>query len=148
MMHKTDAAIRLISNALAAGIKADYVLMDTWFTTEPMLREILDTGIDAIGMVKQLKQRYTYRGRQYTLPELKKFVGFSGAGNIFGSLVVTTKAGIPVKIIFVRNRNRKSECLYILSTDITLEDAEIVRIYGNRWSIECFFIEIFFEVRH
>lgn len=139
MMHKTDAAIRLISNALAAGIKADYVLMDTWFTTEPMLREILDTGIDAIGMVKQLKQRYTYRGRQYTLPELKKFVGFSGAGNIFGSLVVTTKAGIPVKIIFVRNRNRKSERLYILSTDITLEDAEIVRIYGNRWSIECFF---------
>ena len=53
--------------------------------------------------------------------------------------MVTTKAGIPVKIIFVRNRNRKSECLYILNTDITLEDAEIVRIYGNRWSIECFF---------
>ena len=104
-----------------------------------MLREILDTRIGAIGMVKQLKQRYTYRGRQYTLPELKKFVGFSGAGNIFGSLVVTTRAGIPFKIIFVRNRNRKSECLYILSTDITLEDAEIVRIYGNRWSIECFF---------
>ena len=77
MMHKTDAAIQLISNALAAGIKADYVLMDTWFTTEPMLREILKTGIGAIGMVKQLKQRYTYRGRQYTLPDLKKFVDFS-----------------------------------------------------------------------
>lgn len=75
-MHKTDAAIRLISNAPAAGIKADYVLMDTWFTTEPMLREILDTGIDAIGMVKQLKQRYTYRGRQYTLPELKSLLVF------------------------------------------------------------------------
>ena len=44
--------------------------MDTWFTTEPMLKEILDTGIDAIGMVKQLKQRYTYNGRQYTLPGL------------------------------------------------------------------------------
>lgn len=132
MMHKTDAAIRLISNALAAGIKADYVLMDTWFTTEPMLKEILNTGIDAIGMVKQLKQRYTYRGRQYTLPDLKKFVYFSGAGNIFGSLVVTTKTGIPVKIVFVRNRNKKSECLYILSTDISLRDAEIVRIYGNR----------------
>ena len=139
MMRKTDAAIQLISNALAAGIKADYVLMDTWFTTEPMPREILKTGIGAIGMVKQLKQRYTYRGRQYTLAGLKKFVDFSGAGNIFGSLVVTTKAGIPVKTVFVRNRNKKSECLYILSTDITLKGAEIVRIYGNRWSIECFF---------
>ena len=37
---------------------ADYVLMDTWFTTEPMMKEILKTGIDAIGMVKQLKHRY------------------------------------------------------------------------------------------
>lgn len=139
MMHKTDAAIQLIRSALNAGIKADYVLMDTWFTTEPMLKEILKTGMDAIGMVKQLKQRYTYRNKQYTLSQLKKFVDFKGAGNIFGSLVVTTKKGIPVKIVFVRNRNKKSECLYILSTDISLEDAEIVRIYGNRWSIECFF---------
>ena len=49
-------------------------------------------------MVKQLQQRYTYNGRQYTLPGLKKFVDFSSAGNIFGSLVVTTKTGILVKI--------------------------------------------------
>ncbi len=35
--------------------------MDTWFTTEPMLKKILDTGIDAIGMVKQLKQHYYYQ---------------------------------------------------------------------------------------
>lgn len=90
-------------------------------------------------MVKQLKQCYTYNGRQYTLPGLKKFVDFSGAGNIFGSLIVTTKTGIPVKIVFVRNRNKKSECLYLLSTDTSLKDTEIVRIYGNRWSIECFF---------
>ena len=138
-MHKTDAAIQLIRNALTAGIKAGYVLMDTWFTTEPMLKNILDTGIHAIGMVKQLQQRYTYNGRQYTLPGLKKFVDFSSAGNIFGSLVVTTKTGIPVKIVFVRNRNKKSECLYLLSTDTSLNNAEIVRIYGNRWSIECFF---------
>lgn len=139
MMHKTDVAVQLIRNVLTAGIKADYVLMDTWFTTEPMLKEILDTGIHAIGMVKQLQQRYTYNGRQYTLPGLKKFVDFSGARNIFGSLVVTTKTGILVKIVFVRNRNKKSECLYLLGTDTSLNDAEIVRIYGNRWSIECFF---------
>ena len=52
---------------------------------------------------------------------------------------MTTKTGIPVKIVIIRNRNRKSECLYLLSTDCCLSDAEIVRIYGNRWSIECFF---------
>lgn len=139
MLKKTEAAVLLVQRALDAGIKADYVLMDTWFTTEPMLKELLKTGIDVIGMVKQLKQRYSYHGKLYTLPELQKFMRLEGPQNIFGSLAVTTRDGIPVKIVFVRNRNKKSECLYLLSTDCSLSDSEIVREYGNRWSIECFF---------
>lgn len=139
LLSKPDAAILLIRRALAAGIQADYVLMDTWFTTEPLLANVLQTGIDVVGMVKQLKQRYSYQGKTYTLPELRRFVRFENGKNIFGSIVVTTKTGIPVKIVIVRNRNKKSECLYLLSTDCSLSDAEIVRIYGNRWSIECFF---------
>ena len=139
MLSKPKAAIKMLTDALNAGIIADYVLMDTWFTTEPMIQSILDLGLDVIGMVKQLKQRYYFNGKEYTLPELQKFVRYNGASNIFGSLYVTTKNGIPVKIVFVRNRNKKSECLYILSTDTMLSDSEIVRIYGNRWSIECFF---------
>lgn len=46
--------------------------------------------------------------------------------------MATSKTGIPLKIVFVRNRNKKSESLYILSTDTSLSDTEIVRIYGNR----------------
>lgn len=139
LLSKPEAAIKLIQNALDADIIADYVLMDTWFTTEPMIQAILDLGLDVIGMVKQLKQRYYYHGKAYTLPELQKFVNYNGVSNIFGSLCVNTKNGTSVKIVFVRNRNKKSECLYILSTDTSLSDSEIVRIYGNRWSIECFF---------
>ncbi|MGN1141288.1 MAG: hypothetical protein ACI4TF_08800 [Oliverpabstia sp.] len=45
--------------------------MVTWFTTEPMLAKIKQTGIYAIGMVKQLKQRYSYQRKSYTLPELR-----------------------------------------------------------------------------
>ncbi len=139
LMAKTDAAVMMIKQALNAGIRADYVLMDTWFTHEPMIKAVLAEGLDVIGMVKQLRQRYIYKGRRYTLPELQKFVHFDSTKDIFGSLCVTTKEGIPVKIVFVRNRNKRSECLYLLSTDCRLPNAEIVRIYGNRWSIECFF---------
>lgn len=52
MMSKTDAAVLLIQRTLQSGINADYLLMDTWFTTEPMIRSVLDTGLDVIGMVK------------------------------------------------------------------------------------------------
>ena len=134
-MSKTDAAVLLIQRALDFGIAADYVLMDTWFTTETMLKAVLKEGLHVIGMVKQLKQIYFYRGRAYTLPQLQKFVKNENADGIFGSLVVTTKNGIPVKIVFGRNRNKKSECLYLLSTDCSLSSTEIVRVYGNRWSI-------------
>ena len=53
--------------------------MDTWFTNEPMIKSVLMEGLDVIGMVKQLAQRYNYKGRSCTLPELKKYVCFDGA---------------------------------------------------------------------
>lgn len=52
LMARTDVAILMIKRALNAGICADYVLMDTWFTTEHMIRSILVEGRDVIGMVK------------------------------------------------------------------------------------------------
>uniref|UniRef100_UPI00389A8213 hypothetical protein n=1 Tax=Viridibacillus soli TaxID=2798301 RepID=UPI00389A8213 len=41
--------------------------------------------------------------------------------------------------MFIQNRNKKSEWLAILSTDCTLTEQEISRIYGMRWDIEVFF---------
>jgi hypothetical protein len=41
--------------------------------------------------------------------------------------------------IIGKNRNNKKEWLTILCTDLSLSDQEVVRIYGNRWSIEVFF---------
>ncbi len=45
---------------------------------------------------------------------------------------------IPAKLVYVRNRNKKSDYLCIVSTDTSLSE-EIIRIYGKRWSIEVFF---------
>jgi hypothetical protein len=64
--------------------------------------------------------------------------------SIYGSLIVSAGSNAadyttPVKVVFVQNRNNKREWLAILSTDISLPDEEIIRIYGKRWSIEVFF---------
>lgn len=48
ILQKPEAAIKLIRNALDAGIRASYVLMDTWFTNEPFIEKILGEGLDAI----------------------------------------------------------------------------------------------------
>lgn len=139
MSKKSDAAVQLIHNSLTCGIKADYVLMDTWFTNEPMIKAVLKEGLDVIGMVKQLKQLYHYKGRYCRLEELRTLLPTNTLSDILGSVIAETKNGIKVKLVFVKNRNKKSEWLVVLSTDLSLSDAEIVRIYGNRWSIEVFF---------
>ena len=54
-------------------------------------------------------------------------------------MVYTRYHRIPVKLVFVRNKNKRDEYLIILSTDCSLSDEEIVRRYGYRWSIECCF---------
>jgi len=140
MLQKPEAALRMIESALAAGIHADYILMDSWFTTEPFVKSLSDLGQDVIGMVKDLKQRYDYNGRLYTLPQLAKIAMDRSNTHIYRSLMVRTrKHHLPVRIVFVRNRNKKSELLYILSTDNALSEDEIIRIYGMRWNIETFF---------
>lgn len=107
MEHKPAVSVSLISEALNHGIQADYVLMDTWFTNEPMLKSVTELGIDVIGMVKALKQTYTYKGQKYTLTQLKKLVEFKSFGDIMGSITVTTKNGIPVKIVFIKHRTNR-----------------------------------------
>ncbi|MGL6202106.1 MAG: hypothetical protein ACRC3H_24585 [Lachnospiraceae bacterium] len=141
ILKKPQASINLMRNALQAGISASYVLMDTWFTNEPFIKAIVDEGIDVIGMLKDTRQRYYYKGKLYNLKQLSKLFSFDTPKNIFGSVQVTTmRHKIPVKIVFVRNRNKKNEYIMILATDCSLCDSEVVRTYGNRWSIEVFFV--------
>ena len=124
------------------GIVADYVLMDTWFTHAPLIESIAEKGLFVIGMVKQMKQRYHYNDKLLKLEDLFKLIRPTlQKKDVLGSIQVRlqTDNQIPVKIVFVRNRNKKSKWLAILSTDTTLSDEEVVRVYGMRWEIETFF---------
>lgn len=130
----------MLQRALNAGIDASYVLMDSWFTHPPLIQDIKAQGMDVIGMVKNLKQRYLVDGTPVSLKDLYRLAHpVSGKKNILRSIHTTQANGVPVKIVFVRNRNKKSDWLAILSTDCTLSDQDIIRIYGMRWDIEVFF---------
>ncbi|MGG3784640.1 transposase, partial [Heyndrickxia faecalis] len=130
----------MIARAMNSGIDASYVLMDSWFTQQPLIKEITEQGLDVIGMVKKLKQRYFVDGKRVSLDELYRLAKpTSGKKGILRSIHTTQANGVPIKVVFVRNRNKKSDWLAILSTDCTLSDQEIIRIYGMRWDIEVFF---------
>lgn len=42
----------MIHRALAQGVTASYLLMDSWFTFAPLIQKITGLGLDVIGMVK------------------------------------------------------------------------------------------------
>lgn len=130
----------MLQRAISAGIQASYVLMDTWFTQPPLIRAVVEQGLDVIGMVKATNQRYVIDGQLLSLKQLYRCAQPTGRKHgILRSIHTVMANGVPVKIVFVQNRNKKSEWLAILSTDCTLSDQEIVRIYGMRWDIEVFF---------
>lgn len=139
MQKKSEIAVELVRKSLNQGIEANYVLMDSWFTHEPLIKSCLNEGIDVIGMVKQLKQKYSFKGKEYDLKRLRNMLPKCRNKSIIGSMLVSTKNNIQVKLVFVQNRDKKRNWLVILSTDCSLNDEEIIRIYGNRWSIEVFF---------
>lgn len=134
MIHKPDAVVQMLERALKAGISADYVLMDSWFTHAPLLQQLMDKGLHVIGMVKELKQRYIFEGKSLSLRELYAKVPKNPKAEILGSVRVQTPNGLPLKIIFVQNRNNRRDWLAILTTDLALDNTEIVRIYGMRWT--------------
>ena len=129
----------MVKRILAAGVQAKYLLMDSWFTM-PATVTALCKHIDVIGMVKKTpKIHYGYKGHQMDLKTIyRKLKKRRGRAKILASAIVTLKEGLPVKLVFVRDR-RKQDWLALMSTDLELSDEDIVRIYGKRWDIEVFF---------
>jgi len=137
LRRSTELVPLMLDQALAAGMTASYVLMDSWFTFAPLIREITQRGLDVIGMVKSTNQRYLVNGRKLSLKELYS-VSTPGQGKnkgILRSIRTQMVPGIPMVIVFVRHRTKKNEWLAILSTDCTITEEEIIRIYRMRWDI-------------
>lgn len=140
----TKAMLELISRALSAGIHADYVLFDTWFSSPAQLIDIKKLGLDTIAMIrKSSKIRYIYNGEKLNLNKIyginKKRRGLSKY--LLSVNVEIEKNGIriPAKIVCVRNKKKRKDWVPFICTNPDLSEEEIIRIYGKRWQIEVFF---------
>ena len=135
----TDNLVSMVKRIKASGVRARYIVMDSWFTMPATVTK-LSKHIGVIGMVKKTpKVFYGYNGYWLDVMAIyRKLKKRRGRAKILASTTVTLKDGLMVKLVFVRDR-RKKDWLALLSTDTELADNEIVRIYGKRWDIEVFF---------
>ena len=140
----THVMVELVTQAKAAGIAAEYLLFDSWFSFPATIISLLEEKVQVICMLKAMKTTYDYQGFPVTLNELymslrKK----TGRAKILASCIVTLGhaddgTAVMAKIVFVRDRSSRN-WLALLSTDVHLADEEIITFYKRRWDIEVFF---------
>jgi hypothetical protein len=125
-------------------IPASHVLFDTWFCSPSSLISIKEMGYDVIAMAKKTpKIHYLYDGKMQPLTEIyKKNKKRRGRSKYLLSVevsLVNDGHSIPARIVYVRNRNKRKDYLALITTDMSISEEEIIRIYGKRWDIEVFF---------
>jgi hypothetical protein len=140
-----DSVLAMLKQAVTAGIKAKYVLFDSWFSFPATIIKVCKLDLNVISMLKDTpKIYYTFNGEKKSLRDIYRTVRKRrGRAKYLASVIVELydKDGntVPAKIVFVRDRRNKSKWLALISTDLDLPEAEVIRIYGKRWDIEVFF---------
>ena len=144
-MEAPAVVLSLLREVRAAGIPAHHVLFDTWFCSPSSLKAIHDLGYDVAAMAKKTsKVRYLCGGKFLDAKEIyranKKRRGRSRY--LLSVEAVATRKGeslVPVRLVFVRNRNNRKQYLVLVTTDLSLSEEEVIQLYGKRWGIEVFF---------
>lgn len=138
-----EVMLTLLDTAIHAGLSAQYVLFDSWFSNPAQITAIKSKNMDVIAMIKKSSRiKYAYDGEQLNIKEIyaknKKRRGRSRY-LLSVDVMVGKENPIPAKIVCVRNKANRKDWLAFICTDMNLSEEEIIRIYGKRWQIEVFF---------
>ena len=150
-MDKITQAITMIKRAVKHGVKAHYVLADSWFSSKGFIqaiRQIRHHAMHVVCGVRKDKRKYGYRGTQVDAKALLARLKHEGNAKRCRKLntryfeVVVQYEGVgEVKLYFCRFPYAKEWRLF-LSTDTSLSFVGMMELYTTRWTIEIFFKEM------
>jgi hypothetical protein len=136
----------MIRQALDTGLRAPYVLFDSWFSFPCHILALKAEMLDVIARVKKTsKVHYRYKGEMLSAPAIFKMnKKRRGRSKYLLSIPIEVcdakkNRAIPAKLVYVRNKKKPKDYVILLSTDVSLPGEEVIRIYGKRWDIEVFF---------
>jgi hypothetical protein len=159
---KLDLALQMVQRAFDRGIRAGYVLFDSWYAWPSLINAIqnISAELHVICRLKNSKTRYEYNAKRYRLSELY--------GRVKSSLKKDSRTGLLLKRVAVRlpgseqdavivfakgyhepeedtikgkDKEKESKWVAFLSTDTRLHASTIIKKYTKRWTIEVCFKE-------
>ena len=145
---KTEVAVSMIKRAVKNGLMASYVLMDSWFTNDYMIksiRSIKDGAMHLLGMCKMDTRKYRVNGKELNSHQIitryeRKNGQYSRKHKSHYITVVADYKGEKVKLFYIKYHNSKNWTL-LLTTDLSLKFVQAIELYQIRWTIEVLFKE-------
>jgi len=149
-VSKITNGLDMLKRAVKQGFRANYVLVDSWFSSHEFIQMVQGLGKKPMHLVCGVRQdarKYLYKGDSLNASQLKPVLKSEGIEkrcrkrNLRYFEVLVDYEGIgPVKLFFCRFPYQKKWRLF-LSTDISLSLLSMLEIYSIRWTIEVFFKE-------
>ena len=159
---KLDLALQMIQRAFDRGVRAGYVLFDSWYAWPFLINAIrsISQELHVICRLKDSKTLYEFKGNKYRLSDLY--------GKVKSSLKKDSRTGLLLKRVTVRlsvsdqeavivfakgyhepeddtvkgkKKEKKAKWVAFLSTDTNLHSSTIIKKYIKRWTIEVCFKE-------
>ncbi len=139
---KNNLAFQMVNRVLKSGIYVDYLLVDSWYAKPNFIYEIKEKGLDVIARLSKSNRIWQFTGKYKTLETLynyskqnkvSKLGNYNSIKYTYVSTVTTHKTLNKIKIVFIKT---KDNLIPIVSTNVNLNDLEIINTYKKRWNIE------------
>ena len=138
--NKIEMMLKMFYSAALRSLKIDYVLVDSWFTCESLIKAVVGEGIHLIGMYKLAKTKFLYRGKLLCYSEINNRISkpircrslgfhYKRADVIYGNIPLT---------LFFSRQGKRGKWKVFLTTDTHLGFIKLIEHYQVRWTIEVF----------
>jgi hypothetical protein len=161
-LGKIDLALQMIQRAYDHGIRAGYVLFDSWYGWPSFIHSIrkIDERLHVICRLKDSKVLYEYKGKKYSLSGLygkirHSFSKDSRTGLLLRRVTVKLPGSDKESVIVFakgyhepeqetasgKKKDPDPKWVAFLSTNTPLHSSSIIKKYTKRWTIEACFKE-------
>jgi len=147
---KVKQAIAMIKRAVKHGFIAQYVLCDSWFTSEELIKSIRSVAKGAMHLIAGVpngNRKYGYEGGLFNAKEIIALIKKEGKvhrcrkwNTRYMEVIVDYKDAGTVKLFMSRFPGQKEWRVFV-TTDLSLSYVKMIEIYTIRWTIEVLFRE-------